>query len=316
MPLDNPGRRIHVDLLFTIPAKATLIPRAHPMKPGLFAAVVVAVFLLGFGVGRSSVTSPGPAAAPVAAPFAGAPSSGEPPSSGMGMGMGSGMNDPALAAAHPAGNTVTGVIEEVIQVPNYTYLRLKTAAGDEWAAVNSTTEAVKGQPAVVAQASLMTGFASSTLKRTFDRIWFGQLQGASAGGPPPAMGGMPPPAMGGMMKSAGAGATAGAIAALEKAQGPLGLRVSDVYAERAALNGRTVRVKGKVSKLTAVQGLNYLHLKDGSGTAAAADDDLVVVTKATVKAEDVVTLEGTVAVDKDYGAGARPVVLDDAKVVQ
>jgi hypothetical protein len=287
------------------------------MKPGLFAAVVVAVFLLGFGVGRSSLGTGPSAPAPVAA----APT--ETPPSGMGPGPGSapmGMNDPAMTAAHPAGNLITGVVEEVIQVPNYTYLRLQTATGEEWAAVNSTTDAVKGQSAVVGQATLMTGFASSTLKRTFDRIWFGNLQGGAGA---PAMGGAmggPPapagsaPAAGGFLRP-GSGATAGAMAAIQKADGPLGLRVSDVYGERGALAGKTVRVKGKVTKVTLVQGVNYLHLQDGSGTTAAANDDLTVVTKAEVKADAVVTLEGTVAVDKDYGAGPRPVVLDDAKVV-
>jgi hypothetical protein len=136
--------------------------------------------------------------------------------------------------------------------------------------------------------------------------------GGAMGGPPAPAGAAP--AAGGFLPG-GSGATAGAVAAIQKADGPLGLRVSDVYGERGALAGKTVRVKGKVTKVTSVQGLNYLHLKDGSGTAAAANDDLTVVTKGEVKADAVVTLEGTVAVDKDYGAGPRPVVLDDAKVV-
>ncbi len=275
------------------------------MKPGVFAAVIVAVFVLGFFVGRSSVSATAPAGPPPGS-MAGS-LSGEPPP---GMGMGMGANDPsAMAAAHPPGNTVTGMVEEVIQVPNYTYLRLKTSSGEEWAAVNATPDVAQGQSATVVAATLMSGFQSGTLKRTFDRIWFGQLQGAGAAAPPAAAAPM------GMMKPAANPATAGAMAAIQKAGGPLGLRVADVFAERAALAGKTVRVKGKVTKVTAVQGVNYLHLKDGSGSAANADDDLTVATRAEVKAEEVVTLEGTVAVNKDFGAGARPLVLDDAKVI-
>ncbi len=264
------------------------------MKPGVFAAVIVAVFVLGFAVGRSSVTAAAPAPAPTAGLGLNEPAA----PSGMGM------NDPAMASAHPAGTVVTGTIEELIQVPNYTYLRLKTAGGEEWAAVNATTDVAQGQTATVAQANLMTGFQSGTLKRTFDRIWFGQLQGAGGSAPAPAM-----------ARSPSSSATAGAMAAIQKADGPLGLRVADVFAEKAALAGKTVRVKGKVTKVTAVQGVNYLHLKDGSGSAAAADDDLTVATRAEVQAEQVVTLEGTVALNKDFGAGPRPLVLDDAKVI-
>jgi hypothetical protein len=226
-----------------------------------------------------------------------------------------GLGDPGQGLPPPSSAVVTGVIDEVIQVPNYTYLRLKTSSGDEWTAVNSTPGLEKGQPATVTQASLMTDFASSTLKRTFERIWFGQLQlGASSGG-----GAAPSapaaPATGGFFKPSASSATAGAMAAVQKAQGPLGLRVSDVYSERKALAGKAVRVRGLVTKVNSVQGTNYVHLKDGSGTAATVDDDLTVATKGTVKVDDVVTLEGTVVVDKDLGMGPRPVLLEDAKVV-
>ena len=279
------------------------------MKPGVFAAVIVAVFVLGFGVGRSSVTASTPASPPPGS-MAGALSGSAEPPQGMGR---MDPNDPAMAAAHPAGTVVTGVVDEVIQVPNYTYLRLKTSGGDEWAAVNATPDVTKGQSVVVVQATLMTNFASGTLKRTFERIWFGQLQGPGGAAPPmgaaPAMGGSP-----GNPHPASS-ATAGAMAAIQKAQGPLGLRVSDVFAERAALVGKTVRVKGKVTKVTVVQGVNYAHLKDGSGSAGGGDDDLTVATRAELKAEEVVTLEGTVAVNKDFGAGVRPLVLDDARVI-
>jgi hypothetical protein len=56
-------------------------------------------------------------------------------------------------------------------------------------------------------------------------------------------------------------------------------------------------------------------VKDGSGTTGTGDDDLTVVTQATVKVDDVVTVEGLVAVDKDLGMGARPVIVEEAKII-
>jgi aspartate 1-decarboxylase len=88
-----------------------------------------------------------------------------------------------------------------------------------------------------------------------------------------------------------------------------------VFAERKALAGKLVRVKGLVTKVSAVQGINYVHVKDGSGSAALADDDLIIMTTMQVKVDDVTTFEGKVVVDKDVGMGPRPVMLEEAKTV-
>jgi hypothetical protein len=162
----------------------------------------------------------------------------------------------------------------------------------------------------------MSNFASGTLKRTFATIWFGTVVGAAPGGAPMMGGGAPAtdPHKGLMPGAMGSGATAGAMAAVQKAEGPLGLRVADIYSERQALSGKTVRVRGMVTKVSPVQGLNYVHVKDGSGSTATADDDLLVTTTQTVKAGEVSTLEGRVVVDKDIGMGPRPVMLEQGTV--
>ena len=217
-------------------------------------------------------------------------------------------DQPGEAAAPAA---LIGKVTEVIQVPNYTYLHLTTATGDEWAAVGTTTSVTAGQTVALSNASKMVDFTSGTLKRTFPTIWFGQLQGAEgAAAAPRAM-----PAPSGFTKPAGSAATAGAMAAIGKAEGPLGLRVADVYSERKMLNGKSVKVRGLVTKVNAVQGINYVHVKDGSGKAAAGDDDLTVMTTSTAKVDDVVTVEGKVSVDKDIGMGPKPVVLEEARIV-
>jgi hypothetical protein len=151
-------------------------------QSALVALVVVAAFGVGVFTGRAMMSpssSPAPAAmmpsaaAPAATPFpsAGSPSAAPalPP------------NHPPVggaAAAAPAaadGSLPSGTIAEVLQVPNYTYLRITTSRGDVWAAVNSNPQLAVGQKVALANASKMEGFASKTLNRTFDEIWFGSL---------------------------------------------------------------------------------------------------------------------------------------------
>ena len=73
-----------------------------------------------------------------------------------------------------------------------------------------------------------------------------------------------------------------------------GKTVSEVYAERAGLNGQAVTLRGKVVKaMSGIMGKNWLHVKDGSG--AAGTDDLVVTTLGTANVGDTVLVKGNVA---------------------
>jgi hypothetical protein len=62
-------------------------------------------------------------------------------------------------------------------------------------------------------------------------------------------------------------------------------------------------------------GRNWLHIQDGTGKAEGGDNDLTVTTDAMVKKGDIVTVTGTVGVDKDFTAGYQyPVIIEGAKV--
>jgi len=80
----------------------------------------------------------------------------------------------ADAAGEPRGEVL-----ESQDVANYTYLRLKTAAGEVWAAVPRANVRVHEQVQLVG-ATLMRDFESKTLKRTFPSIYFGTLASAAA----------------------------------------------------------------------------------------------------------------------------------------
>jgi len=93
-----------------------------------------------------------------------------------------------------------------------------------------------------------------------------------------------------------------------------GNTVEQIYSDKTDLAGKTVKVRGKVTKFNPnIMGRNWLHLQDGTGSSN--DYDLMVTTKDIVKVGDIVVAEGQVAVNQDFGAGySYPVMLEDAKV--
>ena len=64
-----------------------------------------------------------------------------------------------------------------------------------------------------------------------------------------------------------------------------------------------------------IMGRNWIHLQDGTGDAAAGTNDLTVTSSATTAVGDTILVQGSVAVDKDFGAGYRyAVIVEDASV--
>jgi hypothetical protein len=234
---------------------------------------------------------------------------------------------PAAKPAPPAGQTLTGTVLEKIDVPNYTYLRIGAAgAAGMWAAV-STADVKIGTSVQIDDAIEMANFTSSTLKRTFDHIYFGALAGAQKPSPHPAVSAMPPSSphgsasadIGPMHGSPTAAGDAVPVGKVDKAGGPTGYRIAELYEKRDALAGKTIRVRGVVVKVTPeVLGRTFGHLRDGSGNADKANHDLTVtITGGSLPAVGTTTLvEGKLNKDVDFGSGYRyPILLEGVRTV-
>lgn len=210
----------------------------------------------------------------------------------------------AAAAAPAAGEGLTGKVLERLEASPYCYLRLKTAKGEVWAAVPET-KAEKGSEVTVVNPMLMSNFESKTLKRTFAEVYFGTLASAGGAAAPAA-------------NPHGGAAPAGPVEVgkVEKATGADARTVAEVWAQKGALKGKTVSVRGKVVKYNAgIMGKNWIHLQDGSGDAKAGTNDLAVTTGDAAAKGDTITVTGVVRTDKDFGSGyAYPVLVEDAKV--
>jgi hypothetical protein len=213
--------------------------------------------------------------------------------------------DPAKPAA-PA--PLAGEVLEVQDVDSYTYLRLKTKDGETWAAVNRAP-VQKGAKVTIENPMVMNNFESKSLNRKFDRIVFGMLAGTGPG----------TARKGGDLTTMHAGVTKPADVGdikVAKATGANARTVAEIVSKSAELKDKTVVVRGKVVKFTpAVMGKNWVHLRDGTGSAADNTNDVLVTTKDEAAIGDVVLVTGVVHTDKDLGSGySYKVLIEEAKL--
>lgn len=211
-----------------------------------------------------------------------------------------------LAMTDVAGGSVKGVVLETMNAGGYTYVRLKTGDGETWAAVNRTS-VKQGAEVTIENVMVMHDFESRSLKKTFPSILFGTLGGGAAGSPTDRM----------EMAKAHAGLSkpmATTDVRIPKATGTNARTVEEIITRGAQLKDKPVLVRGKVVKFNPeIMGKNWVHLRDGSGSASAGTNDILVTTQAKAKVGDIVTVKGIVRADKDFGAGyAYKVLIEEA----
>ena len=218
----------------------------------------------------------------------------------------------AQAMPPQAAPGLKGEVLEVRDVDNYTYLRLKTNEGETWAAV-PTTSVKKGAQVTIGNTLVMRDFESKSLKRKFDRIVFGAIAGPN---PTPAAAIAAPHGMAAPHGAVPAAAAAAAVAKVAKASGPDARTVAEVVRGKTDLKDKTVLVRAQVVKVTSgILGKNWVHVQDGSGSAADGSHDVLVTTQDQIAVGDIVTAKGTVRTDVNVGPGyAYAVLIEDAAI--
>ncbi len=228
------------------------------------------------------------------------------------------------AQAAPPASNLKGKVLERLDAPPYSYLRIQSGKEELWAAVPKA-EVAKGAEVTVLNAMPMANFESKTLKRKFEVVFFGTLDGPAAAGAaaPSPMPGMAPAGMdstpAGMAqqhaKAAQGPSNVGDVK-VAKATGADARTVAEVYAQKGALKDKPVTIRGKVVKFNpGIMGKNWVHIQDGTGKADKQDNDVTVTTQDMTAVGETVVVKGTVRADKDFGAGyAYPVIVEDAKL--
>lgn len=235
---------------------------------------------------------------------------------------------------------IAGKVLETFSSAGYTYLKVDSSGKEIWAAIPQA-EVKVGEEVKLAGGQIMKDFHSKSLDRTFEEIAFcgGIIGDAPAGAPQQMAAADGQGANGSFGNALQSESAAGAAQELdpaqtsmgsskaavpfadlkiEKATGPDSYTVAELFTKSADLNGKKVRVKGQVVKYTAnIMGKNWLHLQDGTGDPQQNTHDLVATCNEQAEKGDVVTIEGVLAANKDFGYGYKySVIVEDVKVTR
>jgi hypothetical protein len=202
-------------------------------------------------------------------------------------------------------HTLTGKVAETMNSGGYSYICLEQKGKKTWFAVPQM-EVTKGEVMTFGLGMEMKNFTSKTLNRTFASIYF-------ANGPMNATNKTMFTAQG--AKKAAPTATNAKIK-VKKAAGKNACTIAEVFAKKESLNQKTVVIRGQVVKVSSqIMGKNWIHLKDGTGDASNGTNELIATSQDSPAVGDIITVEGTLYKDKDFGAGYKySVIMEQAKV--
>ena len=209
----------------------------------------------------------------------------------------------------------SGTVVTVTNVSRYTYVSVDVDGREIWAAA-PRFDVRLGDHVIVPPSLPMKDFDSPALGRRFDELCFvssiavtGRGEAESAGQLPaghPSIGSDVPGPHGTPMDLSTMD-----FSGIETPEG--GKTVAEVFARREQLAGQTIKVRGRVVKFTpAIMGKNWVHIKDGTEDGENLSD-LTLTTAGKAAVGDVITVEGVLTIDRDFGHGyAYDLLLEDA----
>ena len=207
-------------------------------------------------------------------------------------------------ANHP--NVHKIVIKEVLQTTSYTYLLGEENGKQRWLAVPKMA-ANEGDTYYYQGGMDMGNFTSKELNRTFESIVF--LNGVIS---PGEMQGGKTTLVQSNQKSDMSEKK------IEEKISPAagGVTIENLIANKEKYAGKIVKIRGKVTKYNSkILGKNWLHLQDGTGNSASFD--LTATTADEVNVGDVITIEGVIVLNKDFGAGYKyDIILENGKIIK
>jgi hypothetical protein len=240
-------------------------------------------------------------------------------------------NSARLASGRASPTDFSGKVSETMNTGGYTYFLVDTGKEKTWAAAQQFT--VKfGDKVAVADGMPIPNYHSKTLNRDFELVVFTgnvSVNGVSAApgaGSAAKSGQLPqghPPISGGSAESGelpkGHPPIAGGdakpvinLSNIKKAEG--GKTIAEIYAQQSELNGKKVKVRGRVVKYNSdILGKNWIHIQDGTGKAG--NNDLALTSTATANVGHLILVKGVVALNRDFGGGYKyGVILENAEL--
>jgi hypothetical protein len=197
-------------------------------------------------------------------------------------------------------------VDEVIQTDTYTYLKVTENDKQLWLAVNRQEVAV-GEQYYYESALEMKDFESKALDRVFESIYFVQKFSKEPMASNNPVAGKQSP-QGKALEDFNEGIQ------LSPVEG--GLTIAELYASKDDYSGKKVTVKGQVVKVNKnIMSRNWLHIQDG--TKHGDNYDLTITSDEAAEVGDVIAVEGTVSLEKDFGAGYfYELIMEEGKIVE
>ena len=207
------------------------------------------------------------------------------------------------------------IAKEFFQVKDYTYIRAEEAGNEKWIAA-PTFQVEVGKQYYFQKGLKMSGFESKELNKTFETIYFldeiytdsNLVSGVET--LMPTLDSIHVDVIQPMGKPL-----------VEKENIKIATfngitTIANVYKDLKKIEGKIIKVKGKVTKFNAaIMNKNWVHLQDG--TDFNGEFDLTATTLGEFLVGDIVTLEGKVALNKDFGYGYNyKLILEEARLVK
>lgn len=194
-------------------------------------------------------------------------------------------------------------VNEVLPTEKYIYLNVTEGKENFWIATLKM-DANVGEEYIYKGSVRLTDFKSEEYNRTFEEVYFvSEII----------------PATHGMEDISKMGSQAqtqeeGKESFQAKNIAVMGsLRIAELVSNPEKYENQVVQISGQCVKLNPeIMGLNWIHLKDGSKD----EYDLVLTSDEMVTVGQIVTMKGTVSLDKDFGAGYRyDIIIEGANIV-
>ena len=192
----------------------------------------------------------------------------------------------ALMSSLNAGDVFEGVVVDTLDGGGYTYLQIEDAKKKYWIAVEGL-KIDKETEVRFTEELRAKNFESKSLNRTFDEIVFASnLQYRTS-----------------VPESANI-ALVTELVKVSPYQQKDTISVAQAWKERVKLNGKNISIRGKVVKVSKnIMEKNWIHIQDGTGEGAEVGRIVFTSKDDTINVGDVVTAQGVVSADKNFGTG-------------
>ena len=198
------------------------------------------------------------------------------------------------------------IVKEVLQTTTYTYVHAEENGELNWIAIPKMAANV-GDTYYYQGGTQMGEFTSKELDRTFDAIIF--LNGLIS--PEVVEGGGTALNVSSQKTEV---ATININEPIEPAKG--GVTIAELYANKEKYANQIVKVRGKVTKFNSeIMSRNWIHIQDSKANQGKMD--LTATTDEEVKIGDIITIEGMITLDKDFGSGYFfDLILENSRIVE